>query len=67
MLSALGRNLLLMFLLGWFVVNAYLALLPKEFLMRSPILAMLLGGLAPLVALSGLAAILDRKNIIIRA
>lgn len=66
-LSALGKNLLLMFALGWFVVNAYLALLPKEFLARSPILAMLLGGLAPIVALSLLAVFLNRKNIIIRA
>ena len=67
LLSALGRNLLLVFVLSLFFVDFYLQQLSKSFLVESPVAAMVLGGLVPLAALSSLAVYLDRKGVIIKA
>lgn len=67
LLSSLGRNLLLMFALGGLFIGIYLDCFPKEFLLQSPYLALLLGGLAPIVMLSCIAVFLDRRGIMVRA
>lgn len=67
LLSALGKNLLLMFALSWFVADKYLSFLDDDMLRESPFLALALAGLLPIVVLALIAKILERYNIIIRA
>ncbi|MBX7259789.1 MAG: hypothetical protein K1Y02_25770 [Candidatus Hydrogenedentes bacterium] len=67
LLSVMGKNLLVMFVLGGVFLEMYLDLIPKEFLIRWPVAAPFLVGILPLGALAAVAALLDKLGIIVRA
>ncbi|MCC6698110.1 MAG: hypothetical protein IT365_20985 [Candidatus Hydrogenedentes bacterium] len=67
LLSAMGKNLLVMFLLAGFFLEIYFDWIPKEFLVRWPVAALFLIGILPLAAVSCVAVLLDRLGIIVRA
>jgi hypothetical protein len=67
LLSALGRNLLLMFVSSLFFIDFYFQLFSKSFLAASPLFTMVFAGLLPLAALSALALYLDKKGVLIKA
>ncbi|NUM55466.1 MAG: hypothetical protein HUU46_17600 [Candidatus Hydrogenedentes bacterium] len=67
LLSAMGKNLLVMFVLGSVFLEMYLDWVPKDFLVRWPVAALLLVGILPLTALSCVAVLLDKLGIIVRA
>ena len=68
MLSELGKNLLLMFILLLFVTEVYLKLpwLSHEILAANPIWAMIGAGVIPILVLYAIAWLLAKKNIIIK-
>lgn len=65
LLSEFGKNLLLMFILTLFI-SLYNQVFSKDFLISSPLLAMILVGLVPVIILGGLAVLLDKKGIIVK-
>ncbi|MBN2311116.1 MAG: hypothetical protein JXR94_19220 [Candidatus Hydrogenedentes bacterium] len=65
-LTEYGRNLLLMFILTFFVGDMYARLFSKPFLLAYPVVAMILVGVLPLAVLAGIALFLDKKNIVFR-
>lgn len=67
LLSSLGKNLLLLFAVGGLTTGIYVNAIPKTLLLESPILAMVVAGVVPLVALSAAAVWLDRRGIMVRA
>ena len=64
-LSALGRNLLLMFLISGIAVAIYMDLLPKASLIPSPFLTVTLIGIFPMVAMRLLAMLLAKRGIMV--
>lgn len=66
LLTSFGKNLLLMFILCWFLTNLYLTWFPKEFVLQWPVLGLLLAGVAPILILALIANQLERRNILIR-
>ncbi len=67
LLSSLGKNLLLIFLVGGLFNSIYLNLMPKSFLLQSPYLALLFGGVVPVALFAWLAVVLDKRGIMVRA
>ncbi|GMV90467.1 MAG: hypothetical protein AMXMBFR82_02450 [Candidatus Hydrogenedentota bacterium] len=67
LLTSLGRNLLLIFAVGGLFNSIYLSLIPKTFLMQSPYLALLLGGIVPVALFAWFAVFLDKRGIMVRA
>lgn len=67
LLSAMGKNLLVMFALGAVFLEIYFDWIPKDFLVQWPVAALILVGILPLAALSGIAVLLDKLGIIVRA
>jgi hypothetical protein len=67
LLSSLGKNLLLIFAVGGLFNSIYLSLIPKSFLMESPYLALILGGIVPIALFAWFAVILDKRGIMVRA
>ncbi len=67
LLSSFGKNLLIMFALGGFVVSVYWNFLPKDLLEREPLALLLLVGIAPIAVLGCLAVWLDKRGIMVRA
>lgn len=67
LLSAMGKNLLVMFVVGSVFLETYLDFIPKDFLVRWPIAALVLVGFLPLALLAGVAVFLDKRGIIVRA
>lgn len=66
-LVSMGKNLLLLFVVGGILVQIYLAFMPKSLLMRWPELALLLAGFIPVVFVAWLAVLLDKRGIMVRA
>jgi hypothetical protein len=66
-LSALGKNLLLMFILSLFCVQMWIAQIPKEWMLVAPVFRLIVVGIAPMVMLCLIAKALERYNIVIRA
>ena len=67
LLTPLGKNLLLTFVLAAVVVDMYIGLYDREFLAQSPFLTLLLVGVLPATILAAVAVFFDRRNIILRA
>ncbi|MCC6490446.1 MAG: hypothetical protein IT364_23380 [Candidatus Hydrogenedentes bacterium] len=67
LLTPLGKNLLLTFVLGAIVVDLYIGLYDREFLAQRPFLTLLLVGILPAAILASVAVYFERKNIILRA
>ncbi|GMV93762.1 MAG: hypothetical protein AMXMBFR82_35400 [Candidatus Hydrogenedentota bacterium] len=66
LLSSLGRNLLLVFVLASIVVDKYLGMLDRDFLNASPYWTLLLVGVLPIAFLGVITIFLDRKRILIK-
>lgn len=66
LLSSLGKNLLLVFVLASILVDKYLGTLDREFLNASPYWTLLLVGVLPIVFLGAITIVLDRKRILIK-
>ncbi len=64
-LSEMGKNMLLIFILTLFV-GLFVGIIPKDFLVANPLLALILVGILPIAILAGIAVLLDRKNIKIK-
>ncbi len=64
-LSEMGKNMLLIFILTLFV-GLFVGIIPKDFLVANPLHALLLIGILPIAILGGIAVLLDRKNIKIK-
>lgn len=64
-LSEMGRNLLLLFILA-FIWDLLLGLIDKDLLLFNPVLTMLLVGVLPIAVEAGIAMLLAKKNIIIK-
>jgi len=65
-LRPLGKNLILVFILGSQLVDRYVRVFPKEFLLSYPYVGMLLVGLLPLAVITLVAVTLEKRNILIR-
>ncbi len=65
-LEKFGRNMLLMFILAFIIVDVYVAQFSKEFLLDHRFLAMVLVGITPLVVLYGIAHLLYVKGVAFR-
>ena len=66
LLRPLGKNLILVFILGGLGVVEYVHALPREFLASHPYGALLLVGFLPLAAVCAIAIALEKWNIVIR-
>ncbi len=66
LLSSLGKNLLLVYVLAFVVVDQYLNALDRDFLNASPYWTLLLVGVLPIVFLGSIAIFLDRKQILLK-
>ncbi|MCC6155769.1 MAG: hypothetical protein IT367_18520 [Candidatus Hydrogenedentes bacterium] len=67
LLSSFGKNLLLMFAVGGFGVSIYWNFLPRELLLKEPLLTLLLVGIAPIALLGCFAVWLDKRGVMVRA
>ena len=65
-LGALGRNLLLVFILCGFFMDYYFSVLPKRLLLQYPFAALILLGALPIVVLVLITRFLDKRNIMVR-
>ncbi len=65
-LGALGRNLLLVFILCDFFMEYYFSVLPEASLVKYPFMAMVFLGMLPLVVVVFIARYLDTRNIMFR-
>jgi hypothetical protein len=66
MLSEMGRNMLILFIGAFFYGDLYVQIYPKDFLLASPLLALILVGIIPIAIGMGIALLLDKKNIKIK-
>ncbi|MBN2311428.1 MAG: hypothetical protein JXR94_20795 [Candidatus Hydrogenedentes bacterium] len=65
-LEPLGKNLILVFIIGALGINRYVEALPRPFLEAHPYACLLLVGVAPLALVISIAVALDKRNIVIR-